>query len=363
MKRRGRRLQAVILGVLGIAAAPALGASFGVQDDRLAHVELDALGRRLDVIAQTGARWTRVDVVWKDIAPGRPHAPANPGDTAYRWDRLDRTIVGLARRKVRPILNVYWGPAWATRRDDYRWAPDPTQYAAFVVALGKRYSGTYDVNGVRLPRVTHFELWNEPNIDLFFRPQWLPAAGGGWEPASPRLYARLVKATHYYMRLARPDALLIVGSLAPTNISRPGGLSIGVKEFIDALVAERIPVMAASQHIYPGAAPGTSRALPSEHGVQEIRRLWSRLRRDVPLYITETGYTSAYTPYRRYQVTEKTQAQYLPQLLRNLSQRGVPVIIWYNLEDNALWPSGLLGDGGRVKPSWNAFRAAVARVR
>lgn len=361
MRIRCGRILLTVFAVAVVAVPSAVGASFGVQDDRLPHVALDGLGARLDLIAGTGARWTRVDVVWKDIAPSKPRGPASPSDPAYRWSRLDRTIVGLARRNVRPILNVYWGPEWATGREDHRWAPDRHQYAVFVVALGKRYSGTYEADGMRLPRVTHFELWNEPNLDMFFRPQWIPAGPGRWTRASPKLYAGLVRTTHHFMRRARPDALLIVGSLAPTNVSRPGGQSVGVRQFIDALVAERIPLKAASQHIYPGAAPGASRALPSEHGVQEIRRLWSRLRRNVPLYITETGYTSAYTPYRRYQVTEETQARYLPQLLRNLSQPGVPVVIWYQLEDNALWPSGLLGDGGRRKPSWNAFRAAARR--
>lgn len=358
------RLRYLLLALVATAAlaSPAVArTAFGIQDDRLSHWPLDTLEERLDLIADTRARWTRVDAIWKDIAPTRPGVPSDPEDPAYRWDRLDAILTGLTRRNIRPILNVYWAPPWANGgRNDARWMPNRSQYAAFVVALGRRYSGTRVVDRVRLPKVLHFELWNEPNMGLFFQPQWIRKRGGGWTMASPRLYARLVKETHAAMRRARPDALLIVGALAPTNVSRPGGQSVGVKEFIRALVKERIPLMAASQHIYPGAAPGKSRALPSEYGVQQIRRLWSPLRRDVPLYITETGYTSAYTPYRRYQVSEATQAKYLPRLLRNLSQPGVPVVIWFNLQDNFDWPGGLLADGGAAKPSWAAFRRFAA---
>ena len=51
--------------------------------------------------------------------------------------------------------------------------PDPKAYAAFVKAIGTRYSGHYqdeDGSGV-LPRVTAWSIWNEPNL-----PSWLSPA-------------------------------------------------------------------------------------------------------------------------------------------------------------------------------------------
>jgi hypothetical protein len=152
---------------------------------------------------------------------------------------------------------------------------------------------------------------------------------------------------------------VIAGALAPTSTTR-ANVSVGVEDFIRLMRPYRPPVMAASQHIYPGAPPGRSRALPSEHGIPRIRALWRSLRgRAVPLYITETGYTSAHTRYRDYRVTVRQQAAYVGPLLRGLSQPGVRMVVWYNLQDHGLWHAGLLDERGRRKPSWAAFRRAV----
>jgi hypothetical protein len=331
-----------------------------VQDDRLTTLSLEQLGRRAELIAATGVRWTRVDVFWDKVAPRRPRRPADPRDPRYRWDRLDATFSALASHGIWPLVSVYRSPSWATGGvRDVRRAPNRFQYAAFMVALARRYSGRFVEDGHRLPKVTHFEIWNEPNISLFLRPQWR-RVHGRWRPASPDIYARLLKAVTPRLRRARPDALVIAGALAPTNTTRPNS-SVGVRDFIQGLARRHPPVMAASQHIYPGAPPGRSRALPTAHGLPEIRALWGRMHRGVGIYVTETGYTTGPTPYHTYEVSWAQQARYLPAQFDSLSQPGVRMVVWYNLQDHALWPSGLVAESGRRKPSWAAFTRYVGR--
>ena len=182
---------------------------------------------------------------------------------------------------MRTILSVYSTPGWANGGRGPRWTPNPFQYAAFMVALGKRYSGRFVQEGRLLPRVTHVEIWNEPNIRFFFRPQWR-RAGGSWRPYSPTLYARLLSVTTPRLRRARPDLLVIAGVLGPTDTSRPN-VSVGVGDFIRRLAARRPPIMAVSQHVSPGAAPERARGLPSPWGLPRIRRLWDRVRPGRPV--------------------------------------------------------------------------------
>ena len=59
----------------------------------------------------------------------------------------------------------------------------------FVEAVGKRYSGRYrdeDTGHSRLPRVSFWSLWNEPNQGGWLTPQFV-----GGKPYSPRLFRSL----------------------------------------------------------------------------------------------------------------------------------------------------------------------------
>ncbi|MCU0308015.1 MAG: hypothetical protein MUE51_09685 [Thermoleophilia bacterium] len=349
---RAARLVVLIPALLAAAATPATAApALAVQDDRLTWAPLDRLDDRARMIAQTGARWTRVDVFWRDVAPTRPRRPTDPADPAYRWERIDTTLRALRAEGVSAMLTPYRSPRWANGGSgDPRTAPRARAYAQFMVALGRRYSGRYRADGVVLPAVRHFEVWNEPNIAFFLRPQWA-RRGGRMVPVSPEIYARMLKEVHPRLRRARPDAVVIAGALAPTNTTNAPA-SVGVADFIRGVRARRAPVMAASQHVYPGAPPGTSRALPSEWGIPAIRRLWGNR----PLYVTETGYTTASTPYHRYHVSPRLQARYLPALLRGLAKPGVRMLVWYNLQDHGLWPAGLRTAGGAPKPALHAFQ-------
>ncbi len=79
------------------------------------------------------------------------------------------------------------------------------------------------------------------------------------------------------------------------------------------------------------------------------------------MFITEAGYTTAPTPYRKVSVTEDEQARRLTAIFDlPLDPRQVPVIVWFNLQDNPAWPAGLLREDGAKKPSYAAFQAAVA---
>jgi hypothetical protein len=84
------------------------------------------------------------------------------------------------------------------------------------------------------------------------------------------------------------------------------------------------------------------------------------------VYITEAGYTTAKTPFRSVQFTRAQQALYVRQIanLPFVRSGRIPAVIWFNLQDNPNWPSGLVynegGFRGVKKPSWPAFRRIAA---
>ena len=90
------------------------------------------------------------------------------------------------------------------------------------------------------------------------------------------------------------------------------------------------------------------------------------LKPGAPLLITEFGWTTAATPYRKTQVTEAQQAAYLPQAVEALQANPrVRAAIWFNLQDNPGWPAGLLREDGTPKPAWGELALDVkdAEVR
>ncbi len=69
------------------------------------------------------------------------------------------------------LLSPVEAPAWAggcgSVKNRPHCRPSPTEYRAFLAALGTRYSGSFE----GLPRVSRWSVWNEPNQSNWLYPQ------------------------------------------------------------------------------------------------------------------------------------------------------------------------------------------------
>ncbi len=375
MRNRGR----VVAGLVAVAAAIALvvgtvacgggdddapaSAVAAVQDDHLPIDALETLDERLDLVAGTGVTTTRYDVFWSQVAPSRPASPRDPADPAYDWARADLVLQGFAERDITPIVSVYNAPTWATgglyEPPGYQIntaTPDPDGFADFMAALTARYSGEFTPSGGEpLPEVRHFELWNEPNLSGFLRPQFEDG-----RPVSLDRYAAMVKAAHPAMKAANPDVQVIAGVGGPRGST--GETGIGAIDWLQGLVQRGIPLDGYSQHIYPSAGPEVpTDAIPSWSSIGRFLEEIDGFRPGLPFYITEAGYTTAPTPFRDVAVTEEEQAEYLTQIysLPQLRTEQVKTVVWFNLEDNVNWPAGLYREGLEPKPSLQRFLDVV----
>lgn len=161
--------------------------------------------------AAAGATIERLIVSWADVAPAAVPAswdPTNPDDSHYRWSGIDAEVAAAAANGQSPILDLYNAPAWADTAPAAgldATVPDPSQFAAFAAAAAKRYSGA---DGQ--PRVSDWEIWNEPNLGLFFQPQFLNG-----QPYSPTWYRTLVNAAAVAIKAVHADNVVVAGSTAP----------------------------------------------------------------------------------------------------------------------------------------------------
>lgn len=354
------------MAVQGEEPNPPVGPAVAVQDDHLPGVELGQIPERLDLIDATGATTTRVDVFWWATAPQEPADPRDPRDPAYDFRRMDATLIGLAERNITPIVSVYSTPPWAAggqAPEDplnpvNNAPPDPEAFADFMAAVATRYSGDFTPEGAEepLPEQTHWELWNEPNLRRFMeRP--------GREPESSIAhYAAMVEAAYPAIKDANPDAVVIAGVAGPSGSTTRS--SVGAVPWLEGLAEREIPLDAYSQHVYPAAAPELETpAVPSWSTLDVILEGIEAFDPELPLYITEAGYTTAETPFRDASatVTLEQQAEYLRAIwdLPQVQDPRVAAIVWFNLQDNVNWPAGLLFADGQRKPSYEAFVETV----
>jgi hypothetical protein len=202
----------------------------------IADPEATNLGDQLvfDRIHDAGGSFVRITVDWPRVAPADEPAdwnPTDPLDPNYNWSEVDRQVVGATAAELEPLLQVYGAPTWAQGCQSSNTAyvapcdPDPQAMAQFAKAAARRYSGD-----MGFPRARYFQVQNEPNLYLFFNPQFKQG-----RPVSPQLYRAIVNQFTLAVKSVHSSNLVVAGGLAP--LQRPGGL--GPMDFMRRLLCMR----------------------------------------------------------------------------------------------------------------------------
>jgi len=355
-----RAVLAIVAAGTLLTASHANAAVVGLHDDNLTNFSGAALEQRLDLLASSNTKITRLDVLWRRIAPTKPANPRDPADPAYNWAQLDEMVRGLAARNIVPILTFYRTPKWASRSRRTNAAPRLADVSRFTRALATRYNGSFSAApGERpLPEVRRIEVWNEPNVPFFYAPQ-CRKVGRKIVRTAPRRYAAMLRLSYREIKAGNPDAIVIGGVLGPSSSSsNTCGLdaSTSALDFLAHMGRERPPLDAISQHIYPIGSPAKAAFFPSWRTLGRLERAIDKVWRGVPIHVTETGYHTSYNRFHRYFVSETQQAAWLDQTYRVAARRPrVDAVVWFNLQDNPFWTGGLLRGDLSPKPSFDRF--------
>ena len=350
------------------AAIPALGAgaAIGLQDDRMAATSAQDIPTRLEMLKATKTKISRVDLFWATAAPTRPANDRNHLDPAYDWSWADATLCGMVGSGIQPIVTVWNAPGWATGGargiKGVVWnskAPkNARDFSDFMYALSKRFNGRTEIPGRGKCQVNFYEIWNEPNLQIYLYPQYR-----GKRVASSPKYVQMANLAVPEIKKANRKAVPITGVTGPKGRSDKSGR--GTLDWIRDL--RRYGLKSGSQysqHIYPSVPPlKKTNIFPAWDTLDEIVAEVNRLPggRSKKIYITEASYTTAKTPYRKVAFTTAQQASYMKQIFRVPFVRSsrVPVVIWFQLQDNPNWPGGLLFNSGARKPSYKSFQQLV----
>jgi hypothetical protein len=171
-----------LAGLLSLIAAGPAGASHN-QTSILEPGGVGDPGALIQELHHLGVATVRWGVGWSDISPdaGSSKRPKfNASDPAAypagAWNTLDQ-VVRTAHADGMKVLFTLEGhaPKWAFGRGEPRdpgqllgaWKPNAAEWGQFVHAAGLRYSGHYH----GLPKVTGWEIYNEPNFGQSLSPQ------------------------------------------------------------------------------------------------------------------------------------------------------------------------------------------------
>ncbi|CAN5450114.1 hypothetical protein BH20ACT18_BH20ACT18_06530 [soil metagenome] len=216
----------------GAAPAPANQSMLSLmQDDDLlvyrGNIEKISTLNRMKAL---GVDAVRVTVLWSVVAEGKKNnkrANDPRGYPARKWDRYDTLVYTARQAGVAVLFNVTGpGPTYGHERPPRNraaskrtWKPKAREFAEFVEAVGKRYSGTYRDENVKLtiPRVNLWSIDNEPNQGGWLTPQF------DVEPTlkqkiaiSPILYRELyLRGRRALAKSGHDDDVILLGETAP----------------------------------------------------------------------------------------------------------------------------------------------------
>ena len=207
------------------AAAAVAQPEVGMEDEAL------IFGPQPNVFAaqwrSMGVDYVRIQAYWNALSPATNSTtipagfdPSNPNSPGYNWAPLDAAINAVRNNDMRVMLTLNQSnPRWASTQPSKAqasWMPNPTRFAQFVTAVGKRYGS----------RVDRYLMLSEPNQLPFLAPQFT-CSGRKCTPVAPHLARALSNAGYTAIKAADPGAQVIVGELAPIGSppSRTSGLT------------------------------------------------------------------------------------------------------------------------------------------
>lgn len=314
---------------------------FGMADNALLGETAKVQASQLAAMRSIGITSVRVDANWSLIQPSGP--------MRFDWTKLDQEIRSIRSAGMSVDLIIDGCPPWAALgKSNYAFTQPAlsTQYATWAADVARRYSRQ---------GVTYFEIWNEPNIQLFWRPIPDPAA-----------YTADLKAAYAAIKAVDPSAFIIAGGLAPVS---DNGTNYSPTSFLEAMYGDgakgSFDAVAYHPYDYPfmpdtyEPESGWSWMAETSPSVRSI--MISNGDSNKPIWITEFGSQSN----GRSGALALAQRTQLAQALAFVKETNwIDAIYIYTWQDRFSGPKrdegfGLLTYSGLPKPAFFAVASAL----
>lgn len=326
-------LQPVNLDVAEVAAIDESSTTIGFADSDLYGMTPAQIDAHLDQMQAMGVNNVRIMIPWAGVEfyPGY-----------YNWSTVDYMVNAADSRGMGVLGVLNSTPYWAVTpgTPPLSGAPaSPAAYGDFAGLVAERYAG----------KVGAYEIWNEPNGQMFYAPKPDPAG-----------YTELLKAAYPEIKAADPDATVVGGvtgavvdygdfTMNPVTFIE-GVYDAGGADYFDAL----------SFHPYLYSLPFSEGTPYPESPITQLERMRAEMvangDADKLIWASEYGQPTS-------EVDEATQAAYLRDMLTTWSDLGYtgPAFVW-TLQDRATGSTdpedtfGVIRSDGTWKPAAYVIR-------
>ena len=372
---------------MSLAVSPAQarpGLTTGFLETRYSSSNALERNQSFDSTVDARAGIIREHAFWRAIAATKPSDPRNPADPAYNWGRLDDTVRGARSHDLAVLLTITGAPNWAEGKNRPNnvnpgaWKPRPNALDDFAHAIAERYSGDF----LGLPRVKHFQAWNEPTLDVHLAPQY-----NGKRQVSAAHYKRMLNAFYGGVKSVHDDNVVVTGGTAPYG-EPPGGDRTRPLTFWRKVLCLKdrrqlndsaCPVkpkfdILAHHPINTSGGPRQSAINPNDASTPDLDKVRRTLRAAErhdnvftpgrhPLWATELWWESD-PPDGFEGIPLQKHARYIEEALYILWRDGARVVINLQLRDAAFDRNNPFGEtvtgvffrNGDPKPAYTAFR-------
>ena len=274
----------------------------------------------IDLLKASGVDYVRTDFNWEltEKAVGK-----------YDFATYDRLVGQLKIARIRPLFVLDYGNK-LYENGAPRTAKAQEAYARWAEAVVSHFRGEEIV----------WEIWNEPNIDNFWKPKSDAAS-----------YASLALKSAKAMRAADPNCRII----AP-------GISGMDDAFLKKVLSAELLGLIDGVSVHPYRASGPETVVKDYERVKEIIRARAPIgREDLPVVCSEWGYSTAPSTG----INDERQAMYLSKLWLLSAAAGSPVTIYYGWKDDGSDPKninhrfGIVKSNLAPKPAFDAARLTL----
>ena len=164
---------------------------YGINTFLQQEVEAEKIEAMLRMIREAGFVWLRQEFPWEDLEV--------TGRGQFDWAKYDRIVERTAAHGLRLMVRLSNPPAWSRadpQAGDLAPPDDLQDFVNYAAAVAQRYRG----------RITHYQVWNEPNIF----PEW------GNNFVDPARYTELLCRAYAALKRVDPDIIVVNAAIAPT---------------------------------------------------------------------------------------------------------------------------------------------------
>lgn len=272
----------------------------------------------MEMLAEGGFRWVRMDLTWArtEREKGRYDFSAydrlltalqvrkkgtGPIDTRHPPGRSGQLDLSPFSGRIRALFILDYSNPLYEKEQSVTTEEGRQAYARWAAAAAEHFRGL----GIL------WEIWNEPNIRGFWKPE-------------PNVddYTAMALAAARAIRAAAPDEAIIGPATSTIDLEfLEGCFQAGLLKWWDAV----------SVHPYRRSAPET--AAVEYHRLRQLIDRYAPADKSIPIISGEWGYSAVWNGF-----DPVRQGKLLPrQWLTNLSQ-DIPVSIWYDWHDDGRDP-------------------------